>query len=186
MKVVWSITLEMDCFRRAAKCRRTDQRLPPPLRGLVTLAPFDVARTSPTVMPSGARDSQISRLQRPPRFDEAALLPGRPKINSRNFCGIFCRRAVSAILIGSPGLCKARSKIAWSAYSPFTDMFNLHLPTRGCTATPPGQGSGFPEQLGIGPANIIWHRPPRDRSRVRADFRWRRCAQPPRQAGAAR
>jgi hypothetical protein len=26
-------------------------------------------------------------------------------------------------LIGSPGFCKARSKMAWRAYSPLTEMF---------------------------------------------------------------
>ena len=44
------------------------------------------------------------------------------RISSRNFCGIFCRLAISAILTGSPELCSARSKMACKAYSPFTEM----------------------------------------------------------------
>src|SRR5260370_401845 len=44
-------------------------------------------------------------------------------INSRNFCGIFCRLAISAILTGCPWGCVERSKTAWRAYSPLTEMF---------------------------------------------------------------
>src|SRR5262249_47315775 len=45
------------------------------------------------------------------------------RISSRNFCGIFCRCAILAILTGSPGPWVAKSKMACSAYSPFTEMF---------------------------------------------------------------
>src|SRR4051794_17955565 len=59
-------------------------------------------------------------------------------MSSRNFCGIFCRRAMSAMRTGSPGRCDARSKIACKAYSPFTEMFigvdrrNHLCPSRDC------------------------------------------------------
>src|SRR5579864_6252575 len=57
---------------------------------------------------------------------------------------------MSAILIGSPGFCKARSKRAWSAYSPFTEMFNLHLPSRDCTPC-----LLFPKQLRVRATNVV-------------------------------
>src|ERR1035437_6310640 len=44
------------------------------------------------------------------------------RINSRNFWGIFWRCAISAMRIGSPARREARSRTAWSAYSPLTEL----------------------------------------------------------------
>src|ERR1035437_1904940 len=44
------------------------------------------------------------------------------RINSRNFCGIFWRCAISAMRTGSPARREARSRTAWSAYSPLTEL----------------------------------------------------------------
>src|SRR6266536_2179863 len=97
-------------------------------RALRSCGPSMKRKTSPTVICSADRASRYPPSAphldstKPPCFNPA-------RISSRNFCGIFCRLATSAILTGSPGFWEARSNRACSAYSPLTEMFKLEMVT---------------------------------------------------------
>src|SRR5947209_4265780 len=110
-------------------------------------------RTSPTVSRLAGRANKYPPSA--PRRDSTKPACLRlARINSRNFCGIFCRPAISAIRTGSPARWEARSKIACNAYSPLTEMFigagrwNHLYPTRDCRAWRP-RGANRREGLPI-------------------------------------
>src|SRR5579863_1769272 len=84
--------------------------------------PSTKCSTSPTVIDS-ARFASMYPPSAPRRDSTKPPCFRLARISSRNFCGIFWRLAIAAILTGSPGGCEARSKTAWRAYSLLTEMF---------------------------------------------------------------
>src|SRR5579883_67645 len=124
---------------------------------------------SPTVIDSAGRASRYPPSA--PRRDSTNPPCLRlARISSRNFCGMRCRRAISAILTGSPAGCDARSKMACKAYSPLTEMFKQRLYDR--------EGGGGSLGVGLGPEHSCrpapipgvqnWKRSPRVTRRLLA------------------
>ena len=71
---------------------------------LCLAAPSMYRSTSPTLIDSGERASRYPPSA--PRRDSTKPPCFSPeRMSSRNFCGMRCRRAMSAILTGSPGRC---------------------------------------------------------------------------------